>query len=137
MDDIPKQIVDYLFECIGGEKIFSLLALNLDGAILEWYGDPDHFIGSLPEKGTDIYGYCAILEGILPLESKQAVLPNIEMIHGGIFADIHLLFHDEMYWILFVDSTQSVEDMREWLQDHNEAIFRRKNKENDESSQHD
>ncbi len=134
MDDIPNHIIKYLENFVGEEKTYGLLALNLSGEIFTWYGDLEHFNGSEPEVGIDIYDYCSILEGILPLESQQAVLPNIEIVHGSVFADIHLLFHNNVYWILFIDSTQIVEGMREWLQNHNESQLDKQNQQEENSS---
>lgn len=124
MDNFPKDIEDYLFENISEELPFGLLALETSGQIVEWYGDLDFFNGEEPKHDTDIFEYCTILEGILPLETKKAILPNIETIHDEVFADVHLLFFNDLYWIFFFDSTDRVEKMRKWLQEHNESIFR-------------
>lgn len=131
MDVIPDKIAEYLESLSISRLTSGYLKLDSDGAIVTWYGEVALFNSAVPIVGEDIYDYCNILEGVLPLESKHAVLPRIE-IQDNLFADIHLLFDDECYWIIFVDTTQTVNYIREFLQDHNENILNQSKSKNDD-----
>lgn len=124
MDLIPKQIAEYLESLSINRLTSGYLKLDKNGAIIDWTGEVALFNSEAPKAGEDIYEYCSILEGILPLESKQAVLPRIEMTNN-LFADIHLLFDENYYWIIFIDTTQTVNYIRDFLQDHNETILKK------------
>lgn len=123
MDSLPSFLADYLESKRVGEAAYAVLQLDQSGAIIAWYGDIAFFNQTLPIVGSDVYEYCNVLEGILPLDSQHAVLPHIEILHDCVFADIHLLYWEDCYWILFLDTTQGVMGMRGFLQAYNETNF--------------
>ncbi|MEN9444862.1 MAG: hypothetical protein RIS47_1753 [Bacteroidota bacterium] len=123
-DFIESYLIRHSFQ----NKIYGVLKINNMGRIVDWFGVLDHFMGEFPNPYIDVYAYCHILEGILPLHTTPTILPRIEM-SPGVIADIHLVKHFRFYWIFFFDATDEVEQMREMIQKYNEDQI--KNRKND------
>ncbi|MFH0958488.1 MAG: hypothetical protein V1897_07260 [Pseudomonadota bacterium] len=110
----------------------QILALNLEKRSVAFcFLDHDYkinrFGGSL-----ETYGLRNLKEGqradnVFPFleetfaESRESRLIRHVALESGVFADVHLIFHEKGLWIVFLDATQEVERLALMQQRGNEA----------------
>ena len=120
-------IEKYLSQYHNSQRKYAVLKIDHEKKIVDWFGDLMYFMDELPELFDDVYSYCNIIEGILPLDSEIETLPKMRMT-PDVSADVHLIKDLGFYWISFVDVSEETESLRKTIQPHNDAILSRHRK---------
>ena len=106
MADFPEIILNYLQRVLIHERNPAYFVVDRSGTLQEMGGNLSTYGLDHLETGKQIANQAEFLEGLLPLESYEALLPCIEVSHGH-FADVHLLQDGGSDLVLLVDATNT------------------------------
>jgi PAS domain-containing protein len=106
MTDFPEAILNYLQRVLIQERIPAYFVVDRSGILQEMGGNLSTYGLDHLERGKQIANQAEFLEGLLPLESHEALLPCIEVSRGR-FADIHLFQDEGRDVVLLVDATNT------------------------------
>jgi PAS domain-containing protein len=106
MTNFPDVILSYLQRVLIHERIPAFFSVDRSGILQEMGGNLSTYGLEHLETGKQIANQAQFLEGLLPLESYEALLPCIE-VSPGRFADVHLLQDGSRDLVLLVDATNT------------------------------
>jgi len=104
MPKLPTIIRNYLQRVLIEARSPAYFIADRNGMLQESGGSLSTYGLDSVETGKSITRQAEFLEGLLPLESQEALLPCVE-VSPGHFADIHLLRSESRDFVLLVDAT--------------------------------
>lgn len=124
MPEIPRPVLEYIYERIIRDRSPAFLLLGPDGCLRDWAGSPEKYgIGDL-EKGKPAEDYADVLSGFFPFDEEQTTLSCVRT-GNGVYADIHILRKEKGYWVIFLDVSHEEEWQRVLQQKINDMTLLR------------
>jgi PAS domain S-box-containing protein len=104
MSDLPAPVRDFILELTEDTRSPAYMLVGEDNLLTAWGGDwSAHDVTGLDER-MDVSEHITFLHGLLPLETPNVFLPNIQT-HEGLYADVYLFKRKEGTWVLLLDAT--------------------------------
>ncbi|HKQ52943.1 MAG TPA: PAS domain S-box protein [Pyrinomonadaceae bacterium] len=104
MTDLPTPVRDFILELTEDTRSPAYMLVGEDNGLLAWGGDwGAHDVTGLDER-MDVAEHITFLHGMLPLETPNVYLPNVQT-HEGLYADVYLFQRKEGTWVLLLDAT--------------------------------
>ena len=104
MSDLPAPVRDFILELTEDTRSPAYMLVGEDNGLVAWGGDwGAHDVTGLDER-MDVSEHITFLHGMLPLETPNVFLPNVQT-HEGLYADIYLFQRKEGTWVLLLDAT--------------------------------
>ena len=123
----PQPVQDFLLKLDFQERQGAYIQLDPANRFLQGGGELELYLEKLPEKGEVIRSKRSFLEGLLPHSTEPLSIPFID-IGDGVIADIHIFNtpaeggdDSQDTWVIFLDSTASLEVQRRFQQASNSA----------------
>jgi len=104
MSDFPTPIRDFMLALTEDRRSPAYMLVADDEGLSEWGGDLAAYDITGLQRGADVSEHVPFLLGLLPLETNNVFLPNIQT-NAGQYADAYLFHRDEGTWILLLDAT--------------------------------
>lgn len=104
MSDFPTPIRDFMLALTEDRRSPAYMMVADDKGLSEWGGDLAAYDITGLQRGADVAEHVPFLHGLLPLETNNVFLPNIQT-NAGQYADVYLFHRDEGTWILLLDAT--------------------------------
>src|SRR5262245_36805512 len=104
MPELPPPILDYVLSLIHREQSPAYLYLDEAGRVLVWGGSLELYGLSDLKIGEPIGRQAFFLEGLLPLNGPELVLPRVKT-EAGRSADIHIFQRGERVCVLLLDTS--------------------------------
>lgn len=104
MSEFPTPVRDFMLALTEDRRSPAYMLVSDDNGLVEWGGDLASYDITGLEKSTDVADHVPFLEGMLPLESHNVFLPNMQT-NTGQYMDVYLFSRDEGTWILLLDAT--------------------------------
>ncbi len=121
INKLPKDILEYMVDTIPPFTGIFIIKTDRNGTILETFGLEKTFLGGQLKKGEQIQEKLPLVEGLIPLPQKSIQLPKIQIAKDNI-ADVHIFSRQYgEHWLFFMDKTTDVENIKELIQQMNEA----------------
>lgn len=107
MANLPAAVREFI-EALTDETLApAYLRINDNEGLAEWGGALESYGITGLQQNMAVEDTLSFLTGILPLESGNVFLPNVQT-QAGVFADVYLFRRDQGTWILFLDTTAAV-----------------------------
>jgi PAS domain S-box-containing protein len=104
MSDLPAPVRDFILELTEDTRSPAYMLVGEDNGLKAWGGDwGAHDVMGLDER-MDVSEHITFLHGLLPLETPNVFLPNVQT-HEGLYADVYLFQRKEGTWVLLLDAT--------------------------------
>ena len=104
MSDLPAPVRDFILELTEDTRSPAYMLVDGENRLAAWGGDwGAHDVTGLDER-IDVPEHVPFLFGLLPLETPNALLPNVQT-HQGLYADVYLFKRKEGTWVLLLDAT--------------------------------
>lgn len=104
MSDLPAPVRDFILELTEDTRSPAYMLVGEDNRLAAWGGDwGAHDVTGLDER-MDVSEHITFLHGMLPLETPNVFLPNVQT-HEGLYADVYLFQRKEGTWVLLLDAT--------------------------------
>ncbi|HEY0375788.1 MAG TPA: PAS domain S-box protein [Pyrinomonadaceae bacterium] len=104
MSDLPVPVRDFILELTEDARSPAYMLVGDDNRLAAWGGDwSAHDVVGLDER-MDVSEHITFLHGMLPLETPNVFLPNLQT-HEGLYADVYLFRRKEGTWVLLLDAT--------------------------------
>ena len=125
VNQLPIDIQSVLHNQLGVYP-YSFLKIDPDGRILDAKGAQPN-LGCLPQCGDPVEIYFEAFTNMFPLNrpmegTETTVIANVELKNQKIF-NIYLLSSSTDTWIVFVETTEAVKQIKTLLQKYNEHIL--------------
>ena len=104
MSEFPTPIRDFMLALTEDRRTPAYMLVADAGGLSDWGGDLASYDITGLERGLDVADHVPFLQGMLPLESHNVFLPNMQT-GTGQYADVYLFHRDEGTWILLLDAT--------------------------------
>jgi PAS domain S-box-containing protein len=104
MSEFPTPVRDFMLALTEDRRSPAYLLVSNENGLIEWGGDLASYEITGLEKNTDPATHIPFLQGMLPLESHNVFLPNMQT-NNGQYMDVYLFSRDEGTWILLLDAT--------------------------------
>ena len=119
MSDLPAPVRDFILELTEDTRSPAYMLVGADNLLTAWGGDwAAHDVTGLDER-MDVSEHITFLHGLLPLETPNVFLPNIQT-HEGLYADVYLFKRKEGTWVLLLDATADASARQRMQQKSNE-----------------
>lgn len=118
----------------GRDSVF-LFQLDHDGRIIDFSGNHDDFLSTLPERGRLIHDLYPLFEGIFPLKYNQIRLPNIETMKG-VLSQVEIIKEEDYIITILEDTTHHLVKEKEVDFDKDDLIHRQKKDPPSDASYH-
>lgn len=123
MNSTPLSVTNYLTELAHVCKVSGYLCLDKNENIVVGCGRVGDYDLSQLGKEHPVVQAIPVLEGLLPPSLDAAtVICNVH-INSDHYFDIHLFNDLAGYWVLFIDTTQSAQQLQEEQQERLDADF--------------
>jgi hypothetical protein len=103
MPDVPQAVLDYLQGTLIEERSPAWLQVRHDGCLLSASGHLERYGLSAAAPGQAAAAQISLLEGMLPLDGEEVLLPHVQT-PSGRYADIFLLGRELEDWVVFLDA---------------------------------
>ncbi len=119
LDRLPLPITEYLLDKIHPFTGLLIIRLNKNHAIDGWKGNPKDYLCHEIKKGDHVDEIIPALTGLIPFESESLKLTRLQLKEDK-YTDVHIVKHNQNYWIIFVDQTGEVDKLKDLIQNMNE-----------------
>ncbi len=124
MPEIPRPVLEYIYERIIRDRSPAFLLLDTDGCLRDWGGRPERYGIESLEKGKPAEDYVDVLSGFFPFDEEQTTLSCVRT-GNDVSADIHILRKENGYWVIFLDVSHEEEWQRVLQQKINDMTLLR------------
>lgn len=104
MSEFPTPIRDFMLSLTEDRRSPAYMLVSDDKGLVRWGGDLASYDITGLKENMDVGEHVPFLLGLLPLETHNVFLPNIQT-KAGQYADIYLFHRDEGTWILLLDAS--------------------------------
>ena len=107
MRDLPTPIKDFILALTDDTLSPAYLLTSEVHGLVDWGGDVEAYGISNLKREINVGDSVPFLIGVLPLETNNLFLPNVET-KEGVFANVYLFNREEGTWVLLLDSSADV-----------------------------
>lgn len=118
LKNLPLKVIEYLVDKIPPYSGLLMIKVDDKGTIINWKGEPADYLENKLTKGNNIEENIPALNGMIPCSSSVIKLSKIQLRNK--YTDIHIIKENGNCWIILIDQTKEVENLRELLQHMNE-----------------
>ncbi|PWT93441.1 MAG: hypothetical protein C5B55_04590 [Blastocatellia bacterium] len=111
MANLPPPVREFIQVLTDDTLAPGYLRIAENDGLYEWGGELESYGISGLHENMSVEERLLFLVGILPLESGNVFLPNVET-QPGVYADVYLFRREKETWILFLDATAAVTKRR-------------------------
>lgn len=104
MSELPVPIREFILELTEDKRSPAYMLVSEQNTLSEWGGDCAAYGVSDLEKNMDVEEHISFLQGLLPLETPNVFMPNMQ-VKSEQYADVYLFQRREGTWILLLDAT--------------------------------
>lgn len=119
MTDLPQSIREFILELTEDIRSPAYMLVSDSNSLSEWGGDLAAYYVTGLQPGSDVSEHIPFLQGMLPLETQNLFLPNVQT-GDGQYTDVYLFKRDEGTWVLLLDATADATKRQRWQQKSND-----------------
>ena len=121
---LPSALADFLQSLALQGRGAAYLRLDENGVIRDSGGELSRYAITSPKAGEDGETAAPFLCGLFPLAGRSATFRWLE-VAPGVTADLHLMEHEGVRWVLLLDATDDAARHQAFQQKGNEITLER------------